>query len=169
MVPVHHDQFYMRLALGLAEIGAASGEVPIGCVLVSGGRIRAMATNEVVQKQHPLYHAEWLAIDRAQRGMGRLRLPDATLYTTLEPCAMCAGAILLARIPRVVIAAMDAKRGCTGSIYNLLDDPAFNHRAEIRTGVLEAESSARLSGFFAALRAQKKRARAERNPSDGYS
>ncbi len=162
------DSFYMKIALDMAKRGAERGEVPVGAVVVQEGKILSVAANEIVGRNHPLFHAEWLAIDRAQRRLGKLRIPNATLYTTLEPCTMCAGAILLARIDRVVIGAMDQKRGCAGSVYQLLDDPAFNHRSQVTTGVREAECSRILSEFFSELRREKKRKRAESAPQDGY-
>lgn len=155
------DRFYMSIAISIARMSAEWGEVPVGCVIVQNGRIIAMATNEIVQKSHPLLHAERLALDRAHLAQSGLRLQNTTLYATLEPCAMCAGAILLARVERVVIGAMDEKRGCTGSVYQLLDDPAFNHKAKLMVGVHKEEASRMLSSFFLALRERKKAQRAE--------
>lgn len=165
---ISNDEFYMRTALLLARQAANRGEVPVGCVLVQHGRILSVATNEIVEQNHPLLHAEWLAIDRAQRRTGKLRLENTTLYTTLEPCAMCAGAILLARISRVVMGAMDDKRGCAGSVYQLLDDPAFNHKPELIRGLLGEECAGVLSEFFREIRAQKKKRRAASGPFLGY-
>lgn len=155
------DRFFMSIAIFLAQKSTALGEVPVGCVIVKDGRIIAMATNEIVQNSHPLLHAECVALDRAHRAQKVLRMQNTTLYATLEPCAMCAGAILLARVERVVIGAMDEKRGCTGSVYQLLDDPAFNHKAKLTVGVHKEEASRMLSSFFLALRERKKAQRAE--------
>lgn len=150
------DRFYMSIAISIARMSAEWGEVPVGCVIVQNGRIIAMATNEIVQNSHPLLHAECVALDRAHRAQKVLRMQNTTLYATLEPCAMCAGAILLARVERVVIGAMDEKRGCTGSVYQLLDDPAFNHKVKLTVGVRKEEASRMLSSFFFILRERKK-------------
>lgn len=162
---VDQDKIFMDVALSLARLGAARGDVPVGAVAVVQGRIRAMAFNDIVQTNEPLRHAEHLALTKLFQNESRLRIPGVTLYTTLEPCAMCAGAILLARVDRVVMAACDPKRGCTGSVYQLLDDPHFNHSARVDAGVREREASTMLSDFFRTLRQQKKE-KALRSPSD---
>lgn len=138
----------MRRALALAEEAARSGEVPVGAVVVLDGGVVAEARNEVEGRGDPTAHAELLAIQRAAQAQGHPRLAGAVLYTTLEPCAMCAGAILLARIRRLVFAARDPKGGCCGSLYHLLQDSRFNHRVEIEEGLLAAESAELLQGFF---------------------
>lgn len=158
---VDHDQFYMALALWVAQYHGTRDEVPIGCVIVAEGRILAMAGNRVVQDNHPLYHAEWLALEQAFLRTGQLRIAGATLYTTLEPCVMCAGAIVLARVDRVVIGAMDEKRGCGGSVHQLLQEPRFNHRVLRIDRKEEKASSAMLTGFFQRLRKQKKEKKAK--------
>jgi|BioPla2DNA2_1021312.scaffolds.fasta_scaffold01699_16 tRNA(adenine34) deaminase len=155
------DRFFMGLAIGIARSEPTGQEVPVGAVLVQNGVILSMATNAIVTDTHPLRHAETLALERAFRRTGTLRIPHTTLYTTLEPCAMCAGAIVLARVERVVIGAMDEKRGCGGSVYNLLDAPALNHRARVTTGVRETECAALLTQFFQAVRANKKKKNAQ--------
>lgn len=155
------DRYFMGLAIDLAKKEPTGEEVPVGAVVVKDGEILSFATNTIVQENHPLRHAETLALDRAFARTGTLRIPGMILYTTLEPCAMCAGAILLARVERVVIGAMDQKRGCGGSVYNLLNDPAFNHRVQLTTGVREGECSALMTDFFARLRAKKKQTNAQ--------
>lgn len=155
------DRYYMGLAIEIARHEPTGAEVPVGAVVVKDGAVLSMAVNAIVKDGHPLRHAETLALERAFLRTGTLRIPGMTLYTTLEPCAMCAGSIVLARVERVVIGAMDPKRGCGGSVYNLLDDPAMNHRARVTTGVREAECSALLTQFFESVRAKKKKANAQ--------
>jgi tRNA(adenine34) deaminase len=142
----------MRRALELAEEAARAEEVPVGAVVVREDAVLGEARNEVEQRRDPTAHAELLAIQRAVQTYGHSRLTGATLYSTLEPCAMCAGAILLARVDRLVFAARDPKGGCCGSLYHLLDDDRFNHRVEIEEGLLAAESAGLLQGFFRARR-----------------
>ncbi len=146
------DEKFMKKALQQAHRAAAKGEIPIGCVIVSDGKIIARGHNERKTKKTTLAHAEITAIDRASRKLGDWRLEGCTLYVTLEPCQMCAGALVQSRIDRVVIACMNPKAGCAGSIFNLLQVPAFNHQVEITYGVLEKECSAFLSDFFKNLR-----------------
>ncbi len=148
------DERFMRLALQQAEQAAALGETPVGAVLVWDGEVVAQTYNRRETDKMAAAHAELLAINEANRKLGGWRLHRATLYVTLEPCPMCAGAIINARIPRVVYGAADAKAGCCGSLLNLFDAP-FNHHPEIVGGVLEAESAALLSRFFAELRARR--------------
>jgi tRNA(adenine34) deaminase len=147
------DRLWMEIALAEARAAAAEGEVPVGAVLVSAaGAPVARAHNRREADQDPLAHAEVLAIRAAARALGNWRLEGATLYVTLEPCAMCAGAIVLARIARLVYGAADPKAGFCGSLDDLVRDPRLNHRVEVEAGV-EAESSrALLRDFFAGLR-----------------
>ena len=145
------DEYFMREALMEAEKAAAIGETPVGAVLVWNGEIVARACNRRETDRMAAAHAELLAISEANRVLHGWRLHRAALYVTLEPCPMCAGAIINARIPRVVYGASDRKAGCCGSVLNLFDAP-FNHRPEVVGGVLAEESSALLSAFFASLR-----------------
>jgi len=138
----------MREALAEAERGQAAGEVPIGAVVVADGAIVGRAHNAPVALSDPTAHAEVLALRDAASKAGNYRLPGATLYVTLEPCAMCCGAALQARIDRVVFGARDPKAGAVESLHRLLDDARLNHRVRAVGGVLEAESAALLRGFF---------------------
>jgi len=147
-----HDEDVMRLALAQAERARHHGDVPVGAVVVHDGRVIAEACNERELRNDPTAHAELLAMRDAATRLGRWRLDDCTLYVTLEPCAMCAGAIVNSRITRVVYAAADLKAGAMGSLYNLTADPRLNHEPEVRVGVLAAESGALLGEFFRALR-----------------
>lgn len=142
----------MARALELARAGALRGEVPVGAVIVRGGEVIAEAHNRTVQDSDPTAHAEALAIRSAARRLGDWRLEDCTLYSTLEPCAHCAGAVVLARVSRVVFGAADPKAGMAGSLDNLLQDPRLNHRVELLGGVLAEESGDLLRGFFRARR-----------------
>ncbi|MBR1439824.1 MAG: tRNA adenosine(34) deaminase TadA [Lachnospiraceae bacterium] len=150
------DIRYMRQALTQARKAAALGEVPIGCVIVYEGKVIGRGYNRRNTDKSTLAHAEITAIKKATRIIGDWRLEDCTLYVTLEPCQMCAGAIIQARIPRVVIGAMNPKAGCAGSIFNILEEPAFNHQAEVTRGVLEEECSQVLKEFFHDLRIRNK-------------
>ena len=152
---MEHEK-YMREALRQAKKAEALGEVPIGCVIVSGGKIIARGYNRRNTDKNTLSHAELNAIRKASRKLGDWRLEGCTLYVTLEPCQMCAGAIIQSRIPRVVVGCMNPKAGCAGSILNLLDVKEFNHQAELVTGVLKEECSALMTGFFRELRERKK-------------
>lgn len=142
----------MRLALREAERANTHGDVPIGALVVRRGEVLAAAHNERELRQDPTAHAELLALREAARAIGGWRVLDAVLYVTLEPCAMCAGAIILARVPRLVFGAYDAKAGACGSALDVLGEPRLNHRPHVRGGVLEHESSRLLSGFFAERR-----------------
>lgn len=146
------DEKYMREALKQAKKAFKIAEAPIGCVIVYGDKIIARSYNRRNTDKSTLAHAEILAIRKACRTLGDWRLEGCTMYVTLEPCPMCAGAILQARIPRVVIGAMSPKAGCCGSILNILQMREFNHRSEVVSGVLEEECSAIMSDFFAGLR-----------------
>ena len=142
----------MARALELARAGALRGEVPVGAVIVRGGEVVAEAHNRTVEDCDPTAHAEVLAIRRAARRLGDWRLEECTLYTTLEPCALCAGAAVLARIPRLVFGAADPKAGMAGSLENLVQDPRLNHRLELRGGILAEESGEVLRDFFRSRR-----------------
>src|SRR4051794_89101 len=146
------DTGLMRLALDQAERAASHGDVPIGAVVARDVEVLASAANERELRLDPTAHAEILAIRAAAEALGGWRLPETTLYVTLEPCAMCAGAIVLARIPTVVFGAPDPKAGAAGSVLDVLAEPALNHRPEVSGGVLEAECAALLRNFFAARR-----------------
>ncbi|MEC3798429.1 tRNA-specific adenosine deaminase [Bacillus velezensis] len=151
-----NDEYYMREAIKEAKKAEAKGEVPIGAVLVLHDEIVARAHNLRETEQRSLAHAEMLAIDEACRKLGTWRLEDAVLYVTLEPCPMCAGAIVLSRVDKVVFGAFDPKGGCTGTLMNLLQEERFNHQAEVVSGVLGEECGEMLSAFFRKLRRQKK-------------
>ena len=142
----------MRLALAEAEAAADHDDVPIGAVVVRDGEPLAAAGNERELRRDPTAHAEVLALRAAAERLGGWRIPDSVLYVTLEPCAMCAGAIVLARVPRVVYAATDPKAGAAGSVLDVLGEPRLNHRPEVDGGVLAAESSRLLTEFFAGRR-----------------
>ena len=146
------NEHYMKEAIKQAKKAYALDEVPIGCVIVHNNKIIARAYNRRVTDKSTLSHAEILAIKKACKSLGDWRLEECTLYVTLEPCQMCAGAIVQARIPNVVIASMNAKAGCAGSIYNLLQEPKFNHTVSITKGICEEEASHMLSDFFKNLR-----------------
>ena len=150
-----HEE-YMRQALALAQEAAAHGEVPVGCVIVREGRIVGRGRNRREEKQHTSSHAEMEAIRQANEALGTWRLDDCTLYVTLEPCPMCAGAIVQARIPKVLIGSMNPKAGCAGSVMNLLDEKGFNHQVETEIGILGEECSGMLKEFFRELRKKAK-------------
>jgi tRNA(adenine34) deaminase len=146
------DEHFMRLALREAERSLEHNDVPIGAVVVRGGEVLAAAHNERELRQDPTAHAELLALREAARLLGSWRVLDSVIYVTLEPCAMCAGAIVLARVPRVVYGAADPKAGAAGSALNVLDEPALNHRPEVQAGLLVGECAMLLSDFFASRR-----------------
>lgn len=143
---------YMKEAMKQAGKAAALGEVPIGCVIVCEGKIIGRGYNRRNTDKSTLAHAEMTAIKRAGRVLGDWRLEECALYVTLEPCQMCAGAIVQARVPEVFIGCMNPKAGCAGSVYNLLEEPAFNHQVRIYRGILEEECSLMLKHFFKGLR-----------------
>ncbi|MBP5160176.1 MAG: tRNA adenosine(34) deaminase TadA [Lachnospiraceae bacterium] len=146
------DEKFMRAALAQARLALKHGEVPIGCVIVSDGKIVARGYNRRNTDKTTLSHAELIAINRASKKLGDWRLEGCTLYVTLEPCQMCSGAIVQARIDRVVMGTMNPKAGCAGSILNILQMDAFNHQVEITSGVLKEECTAVLQEFFKDLR-----------------
>ncbi|HJP84461.1 MAG TPA: tRNA adenosine(34) deaminase TadA [Gemmatimonadaceae bacterium] len=146
------DEQYVRNALDVAREAARRNEVPVGAVIVRDGAIIAAAGNRTLRDQDPTAHAELLAIREASSKLDRWRLDDCTLYVTVEPCAMCAGAIVLSRIRRVVFGAWDEKAGMAGSVGDLLRHPRLNHRPEVRAGVLAAECAQIIEDFFRAQR-----------------
>ena len=156
-MPLTKEEKYMKEAIRQARKAWKLNEVPIGCVIVREDRIIARGYNRRNTDKNTLAHAELLAIRKASRAVGDWRLEDCTMYITLEPCQMCAGAIVQARIPRVVIGSRNPKAGCAGSILNLLDIPAFNHQAELTEGVLGEECSALMTDFFLELRERRKK------------
>ena len=144
----------MRQALKLAQQAGEKGEVPVGALLVSGDTVVAEAYNLRETCGSPIAHAEMLVLQAASEKIGNWRFVDTTLYVTLEPCPMCAGAVVLARIPKVVYAATDPKSGAAGTLYNILQDEWLNHRVELVSGVLAEESRALLRSFFQERRRQ---------------
>lgn len=152
------DQQWMEYALSLADQASTHGEVPVGAVLVQDGKVIGQGFNQPIAKQDATAHAEIIAIREACRAQENYRLPKAELFVTLEPCAMCAGAIVHARIARVVIAATEPRAGAAGSVLNVLDNASLNHQCDINIGLLQAQSARRLKGFFASRR-QKKRSK----------
>ena len=151
-IPIEDDLGWMTQALDQARRGAEEGEVPVGAVVVVQGRLLAAAHNQPITRCDPSAHAEILALRQAAVQLGNYRLTDATLYVTLEPCLMCAGAILQARLPRLVYGASDPKAGAVHSLYACLDDRRLNHRLEVQGGLLADESAQVLRDFFAARR-----------------
>ena len=146
------DEYFMRLALREAERALEHEDVPIGCVIAHEGEVLAAAGNERELRGDPTAHAEVLALREASRALGEWRLGGTAVYVTLEPCAMCAGAIVLARIPRVVYGADDPKAGAAGSVFDVLAEPRLNHRPEVAAGLLAGESAELLRRFFAVRR-----------------
>ncbi|MEA2363348.1 MAG: tRNA(adenine34) deaminase [Thermoleophilaceae bacterium] len=142
------DEYYMRLALREAERALEHDDVPIGCVIAHGGEVIAAARNERELRGDPTAHAEILALREASRHLAGWRLLATVLYVTLEPCAMCAGGIVLARVPRVVYAATDPKAGAAGSVLDVLGEPKLNHRPDVAGGLLADESAQLLHKFF---------------------
>lgn len=150
------DEPFMKQAVKQAKKAYAKLETPIGCVIVHEDKIIARGYNKRNIKKNTLAHAEILAINKASKVLGDWRLEDCTMYVTLEPCPMCAGAIVQARIPRVVIGSMNPKAGCAGSVLNLLQQDGLNHQVEITKGVLAEECSGLMTSFFRELRKKKK-------------
>ncbi len=146
------DEQYLQVALAEARLAEASGEVPIGCVIVLNDEVIARGRNRVITDSDPTAHAEIVALRAAGIALSNYRLLDCDLYTTLEPCAMCAGAILHARIRRLVYAAPDPKAGACGSVLSVLNHPQLNHRVEVTSGLLADQSAAMLTEFFRARR-----------------
>jgi tRNA(adenine34) deaminase len=146
------DEYFMRLALREAERALGHDDVPIGAVIVHEGEVLAAAANERELRGDPTAHAEMLVLREASEKLGGWRLLDTVLYVTLEPCAMCAGAIVLARVPRVVFATADPKAGAVGSVFDILNEPRLNHRPEVADGLLAPDAAGLLRAFFAARR-----------------
>ncbi len=146
------DEYFMRLALREAQRASEHEDVPIGAVVAHAGELIAAGHNERELRQDPTAHAEMIALREAARAIGSWRVLDAVLYVTLEPCAMCAGAIVLARVPRVVFGARDPKAGACGSVLDVLSESRLNHRPEVAAGLLAGECGGLLSEFFAARR-----------------
>ncbi|MDE5055999.1 tRNA adenosine(34) deaminase TadA [Niallia taxi] len=160
------DNYFMRIAIAEAKRAGNLGEVPIGAVVVLDGEVISKAHNLREAEQRAIAHAELLAIDLACKETGSWRLDNAVLYVTLEPCAMCSGAILLSRVKRVVYGASDPKGGCAGTFMNLLQDDRFNHQCELVPGVLEKETGELLTNFFRELRKRKKAEKQKRVEND---
>lgn len=158
----HIQEKYMKEALKQAKKAYKLGEVPIGCVIVYQGEIIGKGYNRRNTDKNTLAHAEITAINRASKKIGDWRLEECTLYVTLEPCQMCAGAIVQARIPQVVMGCMNPKAGCAGSILNILEMPQFNHQVEVYRGVLEQQCSDMLKEFFVHLRERNKQEKLQR-------
>jgi tRNA(adenine34) deaminase len=152
MDAVNDDEHWMRLAIAEAQRALEHDDVPIGAVVVRDGVVLATGRNERELRQDPTAHAEAIALREAAHALGTWRVLDATLYVTLEPCAMCAGAIVLARVPRVVYGCTDPKAGAAGSVLDVLSEPRLNHRPEVTGGILAGECAALLTEFFAARR-----------------
>jgi len=152
---MHDHEYYMGLALAEAVKAESLGEVPIGAVIVKDNEVIASAYNLRETMQQPSAHAELLAIQKASERLGTWRLTDCDLYVTLEPCPMCAGAILQARMNTVIFGASDPKAGCAGTLMNLLQDSRFNHMANVISGVCAEECGAKLTNFFKKLRKKK--------------
>ena len=150
--PDPEDERFMRRAIAEAERALGHDDVPIGAVVVHGGEVVGAGHNERELRQDPTAHAEIIALLAAAHALGSWRVLDSTLYVTLEPCAMCAGAIVLARVPRVVYGCADPKAGAAGSVLDVLSEPRLNHRPEVTSGVLARECATLLTDFFAARR-----------------
>ncbi|HWP95579.1 MAG TPA: tRNA adenosine(34) deaminase TadA [Syntrophomonadaceae bacterium] len=146
------DEEYMRLALEIAREAARAGEIPVGAVVVQNGQVIAQAGNEKLILEDATAHAELLALQRAARHLGTWRLQEATLYCTLEPCPMCAGAMINARLGRLVFGAWDEKGGAAGSVLDIVRCPGLNHQVQVQAGILKEECAEPLTAFFADLR-----------------
>ncbi|HDX9591093.1 TPA: nucleoside deaminase [Bacillus pseudomycoides] len=158
---MEQDIYFMKLAIEEAKKAEEIQEVPIGAVVVVDGEVISRAYNLRETEQRSVAHAELLAIDDACKKLGTWRLENATLYVTLEPCPMCAGAIVLSRVKRVVYGAVDPKGGCAGTLMNLLTEDRFNHQSEVVAGVLEEECGSLLTNFFRELRKKRKKEKEE--------
>lgn len=152
------DEQFMKRAIELAKKAEADDEVPIGALIVDNRTEKVIATgwNQRETSQLATSHAEMMAIERANQRLGSWRLEDCTLFVTLEPCPMCAGAIVQSRLPRVVFGASDPKAGCAGTLMNLLEEPRFNHQVDVKAGILKEECSQLLTSFFKNIRRRKK-------------
>lgn len=154
---MNENEKYMKEAIKQAKKAYAIGEVPIGCVIVYEDKIIGRGYNRRTIDKNPLAHAELIAIKKASKKMGDWRLEDCTMYVTLEPCQMCSGAIVQARMKKVVVGCMNPKAGCAGSILNLLQVEQFNHQVELETGILQEECSLMMKNFFKELRKAKQK------------
>ena len=154
---IQQDERFMRSALDEAHLAVEAGDVPVGAVVVHGGRIIGRGHNQRELLQDPTAHAEMLALTAAAEFLKSWRLVDCTLYATLEPCVMCAGAIIQGRVSRLVFGAVDPKAGACGSVFDIINDPRLNHQASVRGGVLEHECGAILQSFFEQQRAMGKK------------
>jgi len=148
------DRYWMSRALARAQYAREQGEVPVGAVLVAGGDVVGSGSNAIEACQDATAHAEMRALRQAAVALGSRRLSDTTMYVTLEPCAMCAGALVLARVTRLVFGAWDPKGGACGTLRNVVEDPRLNHRCQVLGGVMEEECAVQLRAFFARLRAE---------------
>jgi tRNA(adenine34) deaminase len=146
------EEYFMRLALREASRALEHDDVPIGAVVVQGGEVIGAGHNEREMRADPTAHAEMIALREAARALGSWRVLDSVMYVTLEPCAMCAGAIVLARLPRVVFGATDPKAGAAGSVFNVLEEPRLNHRPQVESGLLAEDCADLLRAFFAPRR-----------------
>jgi tRNA(adenine34) deaminase len=146
------EEYFMRLALREAARALEHEDVPIGAVVVQGGEVIGAGHNERELRSDPTAHAEMIALREAARALGSWRVLDSVMYVTLEPCAMCAGAIVLARLPRVVFGATDPKAGAAGSVFNVLEEPRLNHRPQVESGLLAEDCADLLRSFFAPRR-----------------
>jgi tRNA(adenine34) deaminase len=146
------EEYFMRLALREAARALEHEDVPIGAVVVQGGEVIGAGHNERELRSDPTAHAEMIALREAARALGSWRVLDSVMYVTLEPCAMCAGAIVLARLPRVVFGATDPKAGAAGSVFNILEEPRLNHRPQVESGLLAEDCAELLRSFFAPRR-----------------
>ncbi len=153
-MPNERDLEFMRLALEQAQLAKASGEVPVGAVLVSNDQVIAAGHNQPITQNDPSGHAEMLTLRAAGQNLGNYRLPDTTLYVTLEPCMMCSGAIMHARVSRLVYGARDPKTGCVHSVLNLFDNQQLNHHTIVEGGILENQCAQVLKDFFKERRSQ---------------
>lgn len=158
------DEDWMRRAMALAANAEQQGEVPVGAVLVKDGALIAEGRNQMISLNDPSAHAEMQAIRAASAATGNYRLPDCTLYVTLEPCSMCAGVMVHSRIKRLVFGTTDLKTGAAGSVLNLVQHAQFNHQLEVVSGVLAAECASQLSAFFQRRRQEQKAAKQRRQP-----
>jgi tRNA(adenine34) deaminase len=156
-LPTEADTAFMRLALAQAELARAQGEVPVGAVVVKDGEVVAVGYNQPIGRHDPTAHAEIVALRLAAEKLGNYRLPGCELYVTLEPCAMCSGAMMHARLARVVYAASDLKTGVCGSVLDLFAHEVLNHHTDVVGGVMASEASTMLKGFFAERRAAARR------------
>lgn len=157
--PSEQDQHWMEYALTLADNAERLGEVPVGAVLVLNDKVIGRGWNGVISQNDPCAHAEIMALRDGGQAIENYRILDATLYVTLEPCAMCAGAIVHSRIKRVVFGASDLKTGAGGSVFNIMQHPKLNHQVELETGVLAGQCATKISDFFSRRRQEKKSAR----------